>query len=62
MGIKSVVYHDSLPREKTNECKDHATPPGRDTGKAYKYCFLCIFFLTTCFTSVLVFITNSYYV
>ncbi len=39
--------------------KDHrlhrATPPG----KGYKYRFLLIFFLTACFTSVLVLITNS---
>ncbi len=66
MGIKNIVYRGrgSL-REKTEECKDHrlyrATPSGRDTAKLYKYRFLFIFFLTTCFTSVLVFITNSYY-
>ncbi len=60
---------------KTEECKDHrlyrATPPGRDTAKGYKHRFLFILFPTrflfilfptTCFTSVLVFITNSYYV
>ncbi len=70
MGVKSLVYRGSrrvkTPREKTEECKDHrlyrATPPGRDTVKEYKYRFLFIFFLTACFTSVLVFITNSYYV
>ncbi len=49
-------------REKTEECKDHrlyhATPPGRDTVKGYKYRFLFIFLLTACFTSVLVCITN----
>ncbi len=53
-------------RVQTKECKYHrlyhATPPGRDTGKGYKYRFLFMFFLTACFTSVLVFITNSYYV
>ncbi len=32
------------------------------TGKGYKYGFLFLFFLTACFPSVLVFITNSYYV
>ncbi len=32
------------------------------TVKGYKYRFLFIFFHTVCFTSVLVFITNSYYV
>ncbi len=31
-----------------------------DISKGYKYRFLFIFFLTACFTSVLVFITNSY--
>ncbi len=55
----AVVW--SPPREKTEECKDHrlyrATPPGRD-----KYHFLFILFPTICFTSVLVFITISYYV
>jgi len=60
----AVVW--SPPQEKTEECKDHrlyrATPPGRDTVKGYKYHFLFIFFLTACFTSVLVFINNSYYV
>ncbi len=65
MGIKSLVYRGSR-REKTEECKDHrlyrATPPGRDIVKGYKYRFLFIFYLTACFTSVLVFITNSYYV
>ncbi len=54
------------PCVKSEECKDHrlyrATPPGRDTGKGYKYRFLFILFPTTCFTSVFVFITNSYYV
>ncbi len=65
MGIKSVVYRGSR-RVKTEECKDHrlyrATPPDRDTSKGYKYRFLFIFFLTACFPSVLVFISNSYYV
>ncbi len=55
----------SPPCVKTEECKDHrlhrATPPGRDTGKGYKYRFLFILFSTTCFTAVLVLITNSYY-
>ncbi len=32
------------------------------TVKGYMYRFLFIFFLTACFTSVLVCITNSYYV
>ncbi len=54
------------PCVKTEEGKDHrlyhVTPPGRDTGKGYKYRFLFILFPTTCFTSVFVFITNSYYV
>ncbi len=69
MGIKSIVYcgngRGSL-RVKTEECKDHllyrTTPPGRDSGKGYMYRFLFIFFLSACFTSVLVFITNYYYV
>ncbi len=56
----------SPPRVQTEECKDHqlyrATPPGRDTGKGYKFCFLFILFPTICFISVLFFITNSYYV
>ncbi len=59
MGIKSLVYrgsHRGSRRVKTEECKDHrlyrATPPGRNKG--YKYRFLFIFFLTPCFTSVLV--------
>ncbi len=64
----------SLPRQRSREAllvrreegKDHrlyrVTPPDRDTGKGYKCRFLFIFFLTACFTSVLVFITNSYYV
>ncbi len=60
----AVVW--SPPRVKTEECKDHrlyrVTPPGRDTVKGYKYHFLFIFFLTDCFTSVLVCRTNSYYV
>ncbi len=64
MGLKSVVYRGSL-RMKTEECKDHRlyreTPPDTDTVKGYQYRFLFIFFLTS-FTSVLVFITNSYYV
>ncbi len=51
---------------KAEECKDirlyRVTPPGRDTVKGYKYRFLFILFPTTCLTSVLVFITNSYYV
>ncbi len=69
MGIKSLVYRGSgrgSLRMKTEECKEHqlyrATPPGRDTVKGHKYLFLFIFFLTACFTSVLVFITISYYV
>ncbi len=74
MGIKNLVYRssrrgsgrDSPPHKKTEERKDHrlyrATTPDRDTGKGYKYRFLFIFFLTACFTYVLVFITNSYYV
>ncbi len=48
---------------KTEECKDglyRATPPGRDTGKGYKYRFLFLLFPTTCFTSVSVFITIYY--
>ncbi len=61
-----VKYIVSPPRVKTEECKDHrlyrATPSGRDTVKGYKYRFLFILFLTACFTSVLVCITNSYYV
>ncbi len=65
MGTKSVVYHGSR-CEKTEECKDHrpyrATPPRRENAKGYKYRFLFIFFITACFTSVLVFITNAYYV
>ncbi len=63
MGIKSVVYRSSgrgSLRVKTEECKDHqpygATPPGRDTGKGYKYHFLLFIFPTTCFTSVSVFL------
>ncbi len=56
----------SPPRVKTEECKDHrvyrGNPPGRDTGKGYKYRFLFIFFLTASFPYVLVSITNSYYV
>ncbi len=63
MGIKSIVYR-GCDRVKTEEYKDHrlhrATPPDRDTAKGYKYGFLFIFSLTACFTSVLVFITNSY--
>ncbi len=43
---------------KSEECKEHrlyrATPPGRDTVKGHKYLFLFIFFLTACFTCVLV--------
>ncbi len=62
--VAAVVW--SPPRVKTEECKDHrlyrATPPGRDTAKGYKYRFLFILFLAACFTSVLVFITNFYYV
>ncbi len=62
--MAAVVW--SPPREKTKECKDHrlyhAIPPDRDTAKGNKYRFLFIFFLTACFPSVLVFITNSYYV
>ncbi len=62
--MAAVVW--SPPREKTEECEDHrlyrATSPGRDTDKAYKYRFLFLLFPNTCFPSVLVFITNSYYV
>ncbi len=70
MGIKSLVYRGSRRVKPSSwedeECKDHrlyrVTPPGRDTSNGYKYRFLFIFFLTASFTSVLVFITNSYYV
>ncbi len=72
MGIKLLVYHGSrhgsrcVKPSSSEDRKDHrlyrATPPGRDTGKGYNYRFLIILFLTACFTSVLVCITNSYYV
>ncbi len=62
--IQIVIWRP--PREKTEECEDHrlyrAPPPGRDTVKGYKYRFLFIFFLTACFISVIICITNSYYV
>ncbi len=44
----------SLPRQRSREDIDSTVQPGRDTGKQYEYRFLFIFFLSACFTSVLV--------
>ncbi len=53
-GYKSVVYRGSL-RMSVKTIDSTVRLHRQDTVKGYKYRFLFIFFLTACFTSVLVF-------